>query len=95
MSWIWHAFAVVDGVVYDPMYRRGVDTLGTYCRNMWSRYLAPGADPATSPWVYCVAPEDLPRLQGRSPSGRPRMMSYQEISLAELTRDAQHLSRPR
>jgi hypothetical protein len=96
VSWIWHAFAIVDGVVYDPMYKRGVDTIDRYCRTLWPTYAdAKGGSASNAPWVYCVVPEDLAKIQGRSYSGVPRMMSFKEITLPQLMKNAQHLSQPR
>ena len=84
--WIWHAFVVYDGIVYDANYLRDGDAPDAYFQAMW------GKD-ANLPsfWVFAVQYKDLPSIAGSDyPGAPPRMLRFKPISPAEFAKNPLH-----
>ena len=86
--WIWHAFVVHQGRVYDPNYVGAQDDPGTYFKQFWS------SDPnLDSFWVFAVPLRDFPAIAGSSyPGGPPRMLQFKPIDWQASSRHPDHTS---
>lgn len=89
--WIWHAFVLTGGRVYDANFRQDGAPLAQYFTQFWAK------DPNfASFWVFAVRLETLPQLVGSPyPGAAPRMLQFAPITPAELIRNPRHLTRRR
>ncbi len=86
--WVWHAFLLLDGYVFDANYSAGVKPMAEYWNTLWAK------DPRrTEFWIYSVSIEMLADLQGNSGSGRPKFLRYEPISPEGWLAHPDHVSR--
>lgn len=89
--WIWHAFVIAHGWVFDPNYRKATAPLETYFQTLW------GKDPARDQfWVFAVQLQDFPQIAGSDyPGGPPRMLRFVPITWRQLVANPLHRTQRR
>lgn len=104
--WAWHAFVLIDGVVFDPKFRPRPETdeecliptgeecliapLDEYYKKFWQSFVERAE---FSHWIFTAKPGQEGEFTGSPyPGAAPRMTKFLPITFVDLIDNPQHLS---
>jgi hypothetical protein len=89
--WPYHSFLIFEGKVYDPAYCRPGADLADYFADFWNKDRQ-----REQIQVYSFQLKHVPIFMGfKKPGGSPKLAGFLPVSIEELLKNPQHVSRSR